>query len=173
MRIGTKSLIFGAHQFLIHPFFVFLGWWKLFGFPWDPRLWIAFIVHDWGYWGMRWIDRGEGILHPFLGARIMRALFGTKWFKFCAFHSRDVAEINSVTPSKLCYADKMAFVLEPGWLYLPRVKASGEIHEFMINWLVKKEKLPDLINDDIQHTWHIHATEHTLKWLKENEWNEQ
>ncbi len=41
MRIGTKSVVFGAHQFWIHPFFVFIAWWRLYGFPWDPRLWVA------------------------------------------------------------------------------------------------------------------------------------
>lgn len=51
MKTGTKSVLFGAHCFFIHPLFVALAWWKLFGFPWDPRLWVAFFVHDLGYWG--------------------------------------------------------------------------------------------------------------------------
>ena len=49
MKVGTKSVIFGVHSILIHPFFVAWAWWKLFGFPWDPRLWVAFFVHDLGY----------------------------------------------------------------------------------------------------------------------------
>lgn len=44
MTVGTKSLLFGAHQFLIHPWFVAWGWWTLYGFPFDPRLWAAFFV---------------------------------------------------------------------------------------------------------------------------------
>jgi hypothetical protein len=32
MKIGTKSVLFGAHCFLVHWFFVALGWWKLYGF---------------------------------------------------------------------------------------------------------------------------------------------
>ena len=32
MKLGTKSVLFGAHQFMIHPFFVALAWWKLHGF---------------------------------------------------------------------------------------------------------------------------------------------
>jgi hypothetical protein len=51
MKVGTKSVLFGAHCFLIHPFFVAAAWIKLYGFPWDPRLWIAFFVHDLGYFG--------------------------------------------------------------------------------------------------------------------------
>ena len=33
--------------------------------------------------------------------------------------------------SKLCYADKLAFVLTPGWLYLPMARATGELAEYM------------------------------------------
>lgn len=32
MKIGTKSVLCGAHCFLLHWFFVALGWWKLYGF---------------------------------------------------------------------------------------------------------------------------------------------
>ena len=46
MKIGTKSVLFGAHCFFLHPFFVAVAWWKLYGFPVDPRLWVAFFVHD-------------------------------------------------------------------------------------------------------------------------------
>jgi hypothetical protein len=49
MKVGTKSVILGVHAVLIHPFFVACAWWRLFGFSWDPRLWLAFLVHDLGY----------------------------------------------------------------------------------------------------------------------------
>ena len=51
MRVGTKSVLFGAHCFLIHPFFIAAGWLGTRGFPWDFRLWVAFFVHDLGYIG--------------------------------------------------------------------------------------------------------------------------
>ena len=60
MRVGTKSVLFGVHAIWIHPFFVVWAWWRLFGFPWDFRLWVAFFVHDSGYFckrdtgGIRW-----------------------------------------------------------------------------------------------------------------------
>ena len=41
MRVGTKSVIFGVHSILVHPFFVAYAWSRLFGFPWDPRLWVG------------------------------------------------------------------------------------------------------------------------------------
>lgn len=55
-----------------------IAWWKLFGFPWDPRLWIAFVVHDWGYWGKPDMDGEEGESHPHLGASIM-GVFDAHW----------------------------------------------------------------------------------------------
>ena len=45
MNIGTKSLLYGAHQFALHPFFVALAWRRLYGrWPRDPRIWLAFLV---------------------------------------------------------------------------------------------------------------------------------
>jgi hypothetical protein len=75
VKIGTKSILFGAHQFMIHPWFVAWAWWRLYGFPWDPRLWVAFFVHDLGYWGKPNMDGPEGETHVELGADIMHYLF--------------------------------------------------------------------------------------------------
>src|SRR5450759_2462608 len=63
MRVGTKSVLFGAHCFFIHPIFVAVGWSILFRFPWDLRLWAAFFLHDLGYWATyspkTWTGRRE------------------------------------------------------------------------------------------------------------------
>lgn len=99
MKIGTKSVLFGAHCFLWHWFFVAWGWYQLHGFKrveigfvsvpppqafdprpvraslWSIRLWIAFMVHDLGYIGKPNMDGIEGESHPLLGARIMSRLF--------------------------------------------------------------------------------------------------
>jgi hypothetical protein len=131
MKVGTKSLLFGAHQFIIHPIFVFIAWWKLYGFPCDPRLLIAFIVHDLGYWGSPNMDGPEGDKHIELGAKICGKLFGHKWHDFCLYHSRFASKRDNNPFSLLCVADKLSIVLEPAWLYLPRVKLSGEIKEYM------------------------------------------
>ena len=153
MNIGTKSLLFGVHCIVIHPLWVALAWWKLYGFPWDPRLWVAFIVHDWGYWGCSEMDGKIGDWHPELGAKIMHKLFdgyeeGNRgvpdepgyshwrfreqtWFNFCMCHSRFLAKKMNQQPSKLCMADKLSLGLEPWWLYLPRAWASGELKEYM------------------------------------------
>lgn len=71
MKIGTKSILYGAHCFFLHPIFLFIAWCKLFGFPFDLRLWIAFFVHDLGYWGKQNMDGDEGERHVEFGAKIM------------------------------------------------------------------------------------------------------
>ena len=63
MKVGTKSILVGAHCFFIHPFFVAWGWKRLFGFPWDVRLWCAFALHDIGYWGRDNMDGPSGEEH--------------------------------------------------------------------------------------------------------------
>lgn len=131
MKIGTRSVLFGAHQFLLHPLFLAVAWQKLYGFPWDLRLWAAFFVHDLGYLGSGDMDGPEGEKHVELGARIMRTLFGDSWGEFCGRHSRYYARARGLSVSRLCVADKLAFVLTPNWLYLPMTVATGEIFEYI------------------------------------------
>jgi hypothetical protein len=144
LSVGTKSLLFGVHQVFVHPFFVAAAWWKLYGFPWDPRLWVAFAVHDWGYWGKPNMDGPEGERHPELGARIMGRLFdpkirlrggysiasGHEWRDFTLYHSRFYAKRVGQPPSQLCFADKLAVSMTPWWLYLPLARMSGELAEY-------------------------------------------
>jgi hypothetical protein len=131
MKTGTKSVLWGVHCWFIHPWFVALGWWKLYGFPFDPRLWVAFFVHDLGYLGKGAMDSPEGETHPKFGAWIMGELFGHEWHNLCLYHSRFYSKRASVVPSRLCYADKLVPSLEPWWLYLPRAWASGELWEYL------------------------------------------
>lgn len=79
MKIGTKSILFGVHSFVIHPWFVALAWAKLYGFPWDPRLWAAFFLHDIGYFSKPNMDGPEGERHPVTGALVMSWLFDGRW----------------------------------------------------------------------------------------------
>ena len=61
---GTRNLLFGEHQIIIHSLFVARAWWRLFGFPKDLRLWACFFLHDIGYWGKDDIDGEDGRTHP-------------------------------------------------------------------------------------------------------------
>ncbi len=190
MKIGTKSVLFGAHCFFLHPWFVALAWWRLYGFPWDPRLWVAFFVHDLGYWGKPNMDGPEGEMHPEFGARIMGKLFdrhcchssdcrtshirGTYWHDFSLYHSRFLAKQNGAVPSQLCPADKYSFCLTPRWLYLPMVRATGEIREYM--------KLAEAMDDGAgggkyatmnistadQKAWHRDVNDYLKRWVAEH-----
>ena len=193
MRIGTKSVLFGAHCFFLHPFFVFAGWWKLYGFPYDPRLWVAFIVHDLGYWGKPNMDGPEGELHPYLGARIMSFLFDkryrrfniwrgdfgrgparpgyityrrTKWHDFTLYHSRFLAKKNEAQYSKLCVADKLAISLTPAWLYLPMVRATGEIKEYMKDTERNSGGSVKVTNSEL--VWYSAVQDYVRKWVEEH-----
>lgn len=132
MKIGTKSVLFGAHQFAIHPWFVAWAWWKLYGWPDRWQYWVAFFVHDLGYWGLPNMDGKEGEKHVKWGARFLgfRLGAGEEWYCFCELHSRYYAKKYRVKPSKLCYADKLAFVLTPKWVYIPLVWMTGEWKEY-------------------------------------------
>lgn len=98
---------------------------------WSPRLWLAFFVHDLGYFGSPNMDGPEGELHPLVGARIMDAICGEPWGDFVKYHSRFLAKKDGAKPSPLCMADKLAIVLPPRWIYLILGGLTGEIDEYM------------------------------------------
>jgi len=131
LKTGTKSILFGVHQFFIHPLLVAQAWSMLYGFPFDPRLWLCFFVHDLGYFGKPNMDGPEGEKHVLLGANIMR-VFGKKWHDECLYHSRFYAKQNNAQFSRLCVADKLSIVIIPYWLYLPFAWISGELKEYMV-----------------------------------------
>ena len=133
MKVGTKSILFGVHCFFIHPFYVFKAWCRLYGFPKDIRIWVAFFAHDLGYFGKPNMDGQEGEKHPEFGAKLMKYLFGQYWYEFTLTHSRFYSKKLGKQPSKLCMADKLSIIYEPYWFYILRAKASGELTEYMNN----------------------------------------
>lgn len=130
MKMGSKSLLLGAHQFILHPIMMLITWWRLFGAPLDPRLWIAFFVHDLGYWGCATMDGKDGERHVEIGAEFMRMCFGERWYEFMLYHSRFYARQAGKPISRLCVADKYVIATTPWWLYLPLVRLTGEIREY-------------------------------------------
>jgi hypothetical protein len=155
MTIGTRSLLFGVHQFLLHPLFVAWAWWRLYGFPWQPALWFCILVHDWGYWGKPNMDGPEGERHPELGARLASYILDGwpwqvpceillktpenqnagypigRWGQFCLFHSRHYAKRQGRAFSRLAVADKYAICLYPDWLYIELAWLTGELREYI------------------------------------------
>lgn len=166
MKVGTKSVLFGAHCFFIHPWFVALAWWKLYGFPWDPRLWVAFFVHDLGYIGKPNMDGEEGELHPFRGAFIMGALFGKRWYEFTLYHSRFLAKKAGAQYSRLCVADKLALVITPSWIYLPMVRATGEIKEYMKD--AARNSNGELKVTNVDWWWYSGVKKYVRAWVEEH-----
>lgn len=130
MKVGTKSLLFGVHQFLWHPLTVFIAWKKLYGWPNFKEL-LCIIIHDWGYWGSPNMDGEAGEEHPKLAANLVWKWWGDyKYYHLCLYHSRHYARNVGLEPSKLCWADKLSISYDPWWLYLPRAWASGELREY-------------------------------------------
>ena len=187
MKTSTKSILFGIHCFLIHPFFVAYAWYKLYGFPKDIRLWVAFFVHDLGYWGCENMDDEAGEQHPYFGAKIMHKLFDTKiatcgikdcplckdselknhyWYNFTLYHSRFLAKRSGAKFSKLCVADKLAICLTPKWLYLPMANWSGEIKEYMKDSVKNTGGFVPTTNDQIQ--WKNGVDVYVKNWVEEH-----
>ena len=166
MKIGTKSVLFGVHCFLIHPFFVAYAWYKLYGFPLDPRLWVAFIVHDMGYIGKPNMDGEEGETHPYLGANIMGFLFGKKWHDFTLYHSRFLSKKMGAQYSRLCVADKYALAITPAWLYLPMARWTGEIYEYMKD--AARNSCGKIVIQNSEVKWLTDVQDYVRKWVLEH-----
>lgn len=173
LSIGTRSVLFGVHCWALHPWFVAWAWWKLYGFPWDPRLWVAFFVHDIGYVGLPNMDGPEGERHVEFGAKIMGRLFGEEWRLFCLYHSRFYSKRDGKPFSRLCVADKLSFCLTPSWLYLPMARWSGEIYEYMELAKARTEagepKYASIkLSTDGQHRWWLDVNEYLRRWVEEH-----
>lgn len=187
MKKGTKSVLFGVHCFAIHPFVVARAWHKLYGFPYDPRLWVAFFVHDLGYIGCENMDDEKGEQHPYLGAKIMHKLFDkkksmwsicecfackklaidecNKWHDFTLYHSRFLAKKHGKQYSKLCVADKYAICIEPSWMYIIRGVLSGEIYEYMKD---ADKNTNGSVKAISKYQWHEGVKEYVRKWVEEH-----
>ena len=173
MKVGTKSVIGGAHCFLLHPFFVAWGWARLFGCPRDVRLWFAFALHDIGYVVCGDMDGPSGERHVLLGARIMGWLFGPAWEDECLRHSRYWSRRMGLPISRLCLADKLAFALTPAWLYLPMAGWTGELQEYMVRsrerqagdngFTVEEERL---VRSEVPKDWLRGLQSYTLRWVE-------
>lgn len=161
MTVGTRSLLFGVHQFVLHPIFLAIAWWRLYGPPTDPRLWLAFVVHDWGYWSAPNMDGPEGERHPERGATIMRRLFGPEWADLALLHSRYYAKAAGREPSALCWADKLATAIYPPWLWILLARLSGELDEYMtkavVSGFVPEGTTPEQFLATLQPYWRMLA----------------
>lgn len=131
MRTGTKSLLFGVHQFAFHPYTVWRGWRRLYHKSPSWRECVCIVVHDWGYWGCDSMEgETEGLRHPELGARIAGLILGRAFGDLVLGHSRHYAQTRGKSPSILCWPDKLHLLYYPEWLYMLLSRASGELREY-------------------------------------------
>lgn len=131
MTTGTKSLLLGVHQIVIHAIVVLLAWRELYGWPNWTEL-VCIVIHDIGYMGCDKMDDEKGERHPLRGARLALHWFGWDYYRLVCYHSRHLASRSLTEPSKLCWADKLSICYEPWWLYLPRAKLSGELCQYRV-----------------------------------------
>jgi hypothetical protein len=195
MNIGTKSLLFGVHQFIWHPITVALAFRKLYGRWPNWKEAICIFCHDLGYWGMPNMDGKEGKEHPFFGAAlagrtIARILWlsgktkyqayaeGRWYFRWTAAHSTAFAKQMSFGVSELYYADKACVLHEPRWFYLLRAKASGEVWEYVDvalkshvwspEWEVFFGMQPRATQARLWHNWYKNKTRLRIKNYERN-----
>jgi len=129
LSTGTKSVLFGVHQFLWHPFTVYLAWRELYGNPSLQDL-VCILVHDLGYLGKSTMNGPDGIYHPELGATIAGFLCGKSAALQCLGHSRAYASRFGFPLSKLCWADKLSPKFDPAPFYWIRASLSNELAEY-------------------------------------------
>jgi hypothetical protein len=175
MRIGTRSVLLGAHAFWLHGFFVAEAWRRLYGFPYNLPLWATFFLHDVGYLRKSDMEGPSGETHVYAGARIVALLFGRAWGEFCLRHSRYWVRKHGGPLSRLAAADKLAFVLTPDWLYLPMARATGELSEYMA---VSQERQAgdrgftygerELLASGDGRLWLAALQGYTARWVEQN-----
>ena len=164
MKTGTKSILFGVHQFILHPLMVVWAW-RILYYRW-PTLheWCAIITHDLGYWGSPNMDGKRGEKHPEYAAYWWidrRTEFGDKVACEILGHSRFYAGKNGEGLSRLFQADKLSMALYPKWLYLLLGNLSGEIKEYMAHASTKGGKYIDIIKaGKTQTQWLIETQAH-------------
>lgn len=161
MKVGTKSVLWGVHNFLWHPWTVGRAWRHIYG-TWPTfHEWICIFCHDtFGYWACPNMDGLEGKRHPERGAAIVRRIVnwlggdGDAAYKLTLYHSSHYARMNGAEPSALYLPDKVSILFEPRWWYLLRAKLSGEVHEYVGNSPLKNYP-PDVSHRvSLWYTWY-------------------
>jgi len=112
MKEGTKSLLFGCHQFFLHPLWVLFAW-RLEYKEW-PKFWeiVCIFLHDVGLWGLDYLtDPYQKKAHWELGTWYGWKLFGMKGLSLIAGHT----PYSDWPKSRLWKADKRSWLVAPIW----------------------------------------------------------
>lgn len=154
MNTGTKSLLFGVHNFFIHTLFTTIAWRRLYGRWPSVREFVCIIIHDIGYWQSPNMDDERGQRHPEYGAALAKRWFGQSYADLILGHSRYYIKKFGVPTSLLLAADKLGNAIMPWWLYIPLARLSGEIKEYR-QLSLKLNGLPLSASD---REWHRNLT---------------
>lgn len=130
MRIGTKTLLYGNHQFILHPLMVGIAWVRIYHKLPNPKEAICIAIHDWGYWGKPNIDGPEGEQHPYWAANWAEKYLGFKYLELCQYHSSFLAKKHDAPVSRLCLPDKYGVIMTPLWLLVLLGRLTGETTEY-------------------------------------------
>jgi hypothetical protein len=95
------------------------------------------------------------------------------WENFARYHSRFYARQDEKPFSRLCVADKYAFALTPWWIYLPMVRLTGEIHEYIE---LSKQRTAagepkyasQKLSTDSHRQWLFDCQEYAHRWVMEH-----
>lgn len=156
MTRGTKSILFGVHQFIWHPFTVWRAWRYLYKQNPGWVYLICIFCHDLGYWGKPNMDGKEGQTHPEGGAKIAWYLvywacrllgysvsdcldYADTAHDICLCHSTHYAQAKALSVSSLYLPDKVCVLFDPPWFYKLRARLSGELAEYVDNANEKME----------------------------------
>lgn len=174
MKLGTKSLLFGCHQFILHPLFTFTAWSKLYHGskppPLFPRI-LACIIHDWGYWGCPTMDGNCGDQHSVWGANaIYRLTKDNWWYEELLCHSRFFARRMNMTPSTFCWVDKLSTAIMPSWLWATLAYISGEGWEYLENPMYEIHRPADKRTWVALYLFHARMRQWTVTTLSEYGW---
>ncbi len=122
MTQGTKSFLFGCHQFLLHPYFILKAWKFWYGKYPNWREIVCIFIHDIGIIGLDYLEKGRKDGHWNKGALLVKRLFGRKYFNFCAGHTdewhflgSELLKDKTASRSKLFIPDKISYLFCPLW----------------------------------------------------------
>lgn len=124
MKQGTKSFLFGAHQFIVHPLFIIIAWCKYYHH--FPKFWqlVCIFIHDIGLIGNDYLIGDNKRGHWKRGAILAQTLFymlysynhldeslDLKAFYLVAGHTDE----SGYSRSKLFIPDKICYLYIPMW----------------------------------------------------------
>jgi hypothetical protein len=148
-------------------------------FSW--RVWLAALIHDWGYWGCTSMDGKE----PTGGDRHPERVANWSWVKrdrvlrnLILYHSRFYAKGAGMAPSPLCWADKLAICILPSWLWALFARLSREGFEYLddgkyeANWITKGDSTRQMHWDHTYFnliTFHKRVRDWCSGWRKDVE----